>query len=202
MFGSGIIERIPMAALTGVMMMVAIGTFEWTSLRTFKRMPKPDIIVMVVVTLITVFMHNLALAVLIGVAFSALVFAWENAKRIRARKYVDEHGIKHYEIYGPLFFGSVSAFNEKFEIANDPEEVIIDFSESRVADMSGIEALNKITERYRKLGKKLHLRHLSSDCLQLLDNANEIIEVNILEDPTYKVVVDRRKARLRAAEAV
>jgi SulP family sulfate permease len=197
MFGAGIIERLPMAALTGVMIMVAIGTFEWTSLRTFRRMPKPDIIVMVAVTLITVFMHNLALAVLIGVAFSALVFAWENAKRIRARKYTDEHGIKHYEIFGPLFFGSVAAFNEKFDVLEDPEEVIIDFSESRVADMSGIEALNKITERYQKQGKKLHLRHLSADCRALLKNADEIIDVNILEDPTYKVVVDRRKAKIK-----
>ena len=197
MFGAGIVEKIPMAALTGIMIMVAIGTFEWTSLRTFRRMPKPDIFVMIVVTLITVFMHNLALAVLIGVAFSALVFAWENAKRIRARKFTDEHGIKHYEIFGPLFFGSVAAFNEKFDILDDPEEVIIDFSESRVADMSGIEALNKITERYQKQGKKIHLRHLSADCRTLLHNATEIIDVNIMEDPTYKVVVDRRKAQMR-----
>jgi sulfate permease, SulP family len=194
MFGASVVEKIPMAALTGVMIMVAIGTFEWASLRTFRRMPLPDILVMVVVTLITVFMHNLALAVLIGVAFSAMVFAWENAKRIRAKKYTDEHGIKHYEVYGPLFFGSVAAFNEKFDVTGDPEEVIIDFSECRVVDMSGIEALNKITERYHKQGKSLHLRHLSADCRILLDNANKIIDVNILEDPTYKVVVDRRIA--------
>lgn len=191
MFGANLIEQLPMAALTGLMIMVAIGTFEWASLRTFRRMPKSDIIVMLTVTLVTVFLHNLALAVLIGVIISALVFAWENAKRIRARKYVDDAGIKHYEIFGPLFFGSVSAFNEKFDVLNDPDEVIIDFSESRVADMSGIEALNKITERYNKLGKKLHLRHLSADCRMLLHNANDIIEVNIMEDPTYKVVVDR-----------
>ena len=188
MFGAGLIERLPMAALTGVMIMVAIGTFEWASLKTFKRMPKPDVIVMVLVTLITVFLHNLALAVLIGVIIAALVFAWENAKRIRARKYEDDQGVKHYEIFGPLFFGSVTVFNEKFDVLNDPEEVIIDFSESRVADMSGIEALNKITERYSKVGKKIHLKHLSADCRQLLKNANDIIDVNVLEDPTYKVV--------------
>lgn len=191
MFGANLIEQLPMAALTGLMIMVAIGTFEWASLRTFRRMPKSDIIVMLTVILVTVFLHNLALAVLVGVVISALVFAWENAKRIRARKYVDSAGVKHYEIFGPLFFGSISAFNEKFDVLNDPDEVIIDFSESRVADMSGIEALNKITERYRKVGKKIHLRHLSADCRMLLHNANDIIEVNIMEDPTYKVVVDK-----------
>ena len=137
MFGSGLIEQLPMAALTGVMIMVSIGTFEWASLRTFGRMPSHDVIVMVVVALITVFLHNLALAVLVGVIISALVFAWENAKRIRAQKYVDDQGAKHYEIYGPLFFGSVTAFNKKFDIENDPTEVVIDFAESRVADMSG-----------------------------------------------------------------
>lgn len=191
MFAADIIELLPMAALTGVMIMVAVGTFEWASLRTFRRMPKSDVLVMVLVTLVTIFLHNLALAVLVGVIISALVFAWDNAKRIRARKYVDDKGIKHYEIYGPLFFGSTAAFNEKFDVMNDPEEVIIDFSESRVVDMSGIEALNKLTERYLKQGKKLHLRHLSQDCRKLMKNADEIIEVNILEDPTWKVAVDK-----------
>ncbi|NJY62731.1 SulP family inorganic anion transporter [Salinimicrobium sp. CDJ15-81-2] len=191
MFAADVIELLPMAALTGVMIMVAIGTFEWASLRTFRRMPKSDVLVMVLVTFVTVVLHNLALAVLVGVIISALVFAWDNAKRIRARKFVDDKGTKHYEIYGPLFFGSVAAFNEKFDVLGDPEEVIIDFSESRVVDMSGIEALNKLTERYLKQGKKLHLRHLSRDCRQLLQNADEIIEVNILEDPTYKVAIDR-----------
>jgi SulP family sulfate permease len=131
------------------------------------------------------------LAVVVGVIISALVFAWDNAKRIRARKRIDENGAKHYEIYGPLFFGSVTAFNEKFDVLNDPDEVIIDFAESRVADMSGIEALNKLTERYLKVGKKLHLKHLSPDCRQLLHNANQIIEVNIIEDPKYKVAVNK-----------
>jgi len=191
MFGSGLIEKVPMAALTGLMIMVAIGTFEWASLRTFRRMPKSDIFVMVMVTLVTVFLHNLALAVIIGVVIAALVFAWDNAKRIRARKHIDEDGIKHYEIYGPLFFGSVTAFNEKFDVLSDPEEVIIDFEESRVVDMSAIEALNKITERYQKVGKKVHLKHLSPDCKRLLKNAEEIIDVNVLEDPTYKVVTDQ-----------
>lgn len=191
MFGANLIEKLPMAALTGLMIMVAIGTFEWASLRTFNKMPKSDIFVMVLVTLVTVFLHNLALAVVVGVIISALVFAWDNAKRIRARKYIDEDGVKHYEIYGPLFFGSITAFNEKFDVLNDPQEVIIDFEESRVVDMSAIEALNKITERYQKVGKKIHLKHLSPDCRTLLKNAEEIIEVNVLEDPTYKVAVDK-----------
>ncbi len=191
MFGSALIERMPMAALTGLMIMVAIGTFEWASLRTFNKMPKSDIFVMVVVTLVTAVLHNLALAVLIGVIISALVFAWDNAKRIRARKSIDENGVKHYEIYGPLFFGSVTVFNEKFDVVNDPAEIIIDFRESRVVDMSAIEALNKITERYMKVGKTVHLRHLSKDCQQLLKNADKIIDVNVLEDPTYKVLVDK-----------
>ncbi len=190
MFGSGLIEKVPMAALTGLMIMVAIGTFEWASMKTFTKMPKSDILVMVLVTLVTAILHNLALAVIIGVIIAALVFAWDNAKRIRARKRTDENGVKHYEIYGPLFFASVAAFNEKFDVLNDPDKVIIDFAESRVVDMSAIEALNKITERYHKVGKKVHLKHLSADCRKLLKNAEEIIDVNVMEDPTYKVVTD------------
>jgi SulP family sulfate permease len=190
MFGADLIEQVPMAALTGLMIMVSIGTFEWASLRTFGKMPKMDVLVMVLVALITVFLHNLALAVLIGVVIAALVFAWENATRILARKYLDDSGVKHYEIFGPLFFGSVSAFSEKFDVQNDPDEVIIDFEESRVADMSGIEALNKLTERYLKSGKKVHLKHLSQDCRRLLHNADNLIDVNIMEDPKYKVLSD------------
>ncbi len=191
LFGAPIIGLLPMAALTGVMIMVAIGTFEWLSFRIINKMPKQDIFVGILVAVITVWLHNLALAVLIGVIISALVFAWESAKRIRARKYVDETGIKHYEMYGPLFFGSVTAFNEKFDVLNDPAEVIIDFTDCKVADMSGIDALNKLTERYKLASKKLHLRHLSDDCRQLLHNASDVIDVNILEDPTYKVAVDK-----------
>jgi len=191
MFGSSLIERVPMAALTGLMIMVSIGTFEWASLRTFNKMPKSDVFVMVLVTLVTVLLHNLALAVIVGVIIAALGFAWDNAVRIRARKRIDELGVKHYEIYGPLFFGSVAAFNEKFDVAGDPDEVVIDFAESRVVDMSAIEALNKVTERYAKSGKKIHLKHLSKDCLRLIKNVESLIEVNIIEDPTYKVVADK-----------
>ncbi|AKD02432.1 SulP family inorganic anion transporter [Pontibacter korlensis] len=189
--GAPVIERVPMAALVGVMIMVAVGTFEWISFRIINKMPKQDVFVGILVAVITIWLHNLALAVLIGVIISALVFAWESAKRIRARKYVDENGVKHYEIFGPLFFGSVTAFSEKFDVLNDPDEVIVDFRESRVADMSGIDALSKLTERYQKAGKKLHLRHLSEDCRRLLKNAEQVIEVNIMEDPNYSVATDR-----------
>ena len=191
LFGAPIIELVPMAALTGVMIMVAVGTFEWASFKTFNKMPKSDVFVMVVVTLITIVLHNLALAVLIGVLISALVFAWENAKRIRARKFTDKNGVKHYEIFGPLFFGSTTAFGEKFDVQNDPNEVIIDFAESRIADMSAIDAVNKITKRYADINKTVHLKHLSNDCVDLLKNAEAIIDVNILEDPTYKVVSEK-----------
>ncbi|HEX7368018.1 MAG TPA: SulP family inorganic anion transporter [Pelobium sp.] len=191
LYGAPIIGLLPMAALTGVMIMVAIGTFEWISFRIINKMPKQDVFVGILVALITVWLHNLALAVLVGVIISALVFAWESAKRIRARKYIDENGIKHYEIYGPLFFASAANFNDKFEPQTDPQEVIVDFKESKIADMSGIDAVNKLTERYKKAGKTLHLKHLSADCLQLLKNASDVIDVNIIEDPTYKVAVDK-----------
>lgn len=190
LFGAPIIEQLPMAALVGVMIMVAIGTFEWASFRIINKMPKHDIFVGVLVALITIVLHNLALAVLIGVIISALVFAWESAKRIRAKKYIDEKGVKHYEIYGPLFFASTTAFLEKFDVSNDPSKVIIDFKESKITDMSAIDAVNKITERYAKVNKTVHLRHLSADCRTLLKNADTVIDVNILEDPTYKVVID------------
>ena len=179
LFGAPIIELVPMAALTGVMIMVAIGTFEWISLRIVNKMPMQDVIVGIVVAVITVWMHNLALAVLIGVIISALVFAWESAKRIRARKTIDAEGVKHYAIYGPLFFGSVAGFNEKFDVEGDPFEVVVDFADSRVADMSGIDALHKLTERYERAGKRLHLRNLNPESKRLLDNASAVIKVNI-----------------------
>lgn len=188
LFGAPVIEKLPMAALVGVMFMVAIGTFEWASFRIINKMPKHDIFVGIVVAVITIFMHNLALAVLIGVVISALVFAWESAKRIRARKYIDDNGVKHYEIFGPLFFGSAMAFMEKFDVNEDPNEVIIDFKESKIVDMSAIDAVNKITERYAKVNKTVRLYHLSEDCRLLLKNA--AIIVDIVDDPTYKIVTD------------
>ncbi|RYY68631.1 MAG: SulP family inorganic anion transporter [Chitinophagaceae bacterium] len=179
--GAPVIERLPMAALTGVMIMVAIGTFEWASFRIINRMPKQDIIIGVLVAAITVFLHNLALAVLIGVIISALVFAWDSAKRIRARVYTNESGVRYYEIYGPLFFGSVTAFNEKFDLRKDPEVVIIDFKDSRIADMSAIDALDKLTKRYKDAGKNLQLANLSDHSKKLLTDAGDVIAVNILE---------------------
>lgn len=181
MFGAPLIEQLPMAALTGLMIMVAIGTFEWVSVRIFNKYPVSDIIVMVLVVLVTVFLHNLALAVLIGIIISALVFAWDNAKRIRARKHIDENGIKHYEIFGPLFFGSIKMFNDKFDVLNDPDEVMIDFKESRIVDMSAIEAVNKLTERYHNAGKKVYISNLSSASHKLLIKADKMINVNVVE---------------------
>ncbi|WP_346237846.1 SulP family inorganic anion transporter [Niabella insulamsoli] len=185
--GAPLIGRLPMAALVGVMMMVAIGTFEWASFKIINKMPKSDIVVGVLVAAITVWLHNLALAVLIGVIIAALVFAWESAKRIRARKYIDDQGVKHYEIFGPLFFGSTTAFAEKFDVINDPPLIMIDFKESRISDMSAIDAVNKITKRYADAGKTVRLRHLSEDCRRLLANAEGVIEVDVIDDPNYRV---------------
>lgn len=195
LFGAPIIGKLPMAALVGVMMMVALGTFEWASFRIINKMPKHDIFIGILVAVITVLLHNLALAVLIGVIISALVFAWESAKRIRARTYIDENGAKHYEIYGPLFFGSVMAFSEKFDIKGDPEKIFINFKESRIADMSAIEALNSITKKYSDAGKTVHLQYLSSDCIQLLHNAEAVIDVNIIKDPEYLVATEKNFAK-------
>lgn len=142
----------------------------------------------ILVAAITVILHNLALAVFVGVIISALVFSWDNAKRIRARKSIAENGAKIYEIYGPLFFGSTSNFMDKFDLSDDPNHIIIDFQESRVVDMSAIETLKKLIQKYQELNKKVTLRHLSPDCVRLLDNAKGFIEVDIEEDPTYKVM--------------
>ena len=189
LFGSNLIEQVPIAVLVGVMFMVVIGTFAWSTFKVVNKVPKPDVIVILIVTVLTV-IFDLAVAVLSGVIVSSLVFAWENAKRIRARKYVDEFGVKHYEIFGPLFFGCIELFNTKFDVQNDPEEVIIDFKESRIVDQSAIECINKLTERYLKNGKNIHLRHLSPDCVKLIKKAEKICVVNVLEDPDYFVAID------------
>lgn len=189
LFGSTYIEMVPIAALVGVMFMVVIGTFAWNSFKIVNQVPNSDVIVIVLVTVVTVF-FDLAIAVFAGVIVAALVFAWENALRIRARKFIDEHGIKHYEIFGPLFFGSTTLFNSKFDLSEDPDEVIIDFKESKIMDQSAIEAINKLDERYLKAGKKIHLRHLSQDCVALIKRADKICDVNVLEDPDYFVAID------------
>ncbi|WP_428389483.1 SulP family inorganic anion transporter [Mucisphaera sp.] len=191
MFLSPVIEVIPMAALVGVMFMVVIGTFEWASLRMWKKVPWSDLFVMVVVTGVTVFLHNLALAVFIGVIIAALVFAWQQATYLAADIKHNEYGSKIYQLHGPLFFGSVTRFRDLFDPANDPEDVVIDFYYTRVADQSGLEAINALATRYKAAGKRLHLTHLSPECRDLLDKAAEFVEVNYSEDPQYHVSTDR-----------
>ena len=181
---SGVIAVIPVAVLVGIMFMVSIGTFEFSSLKRIKHMPRSDAFVLVVVTIITVF-EDLAVAVIAGIIISALVFAWEHAK-IFSKTHTDEEGRKIYELDGPLFFASVTSFNEQFDIANDPETVIIDFKDARVMDSSGAEAIDGITDKYKKAGKKLTLRHLSEDCKKTLKSAGPFCTYEE-DDPTYKV---------------
>ncbi len=188
LFGSTYIEMIPVAALVGLMFMVVVGTFAWSTFSVLDKIPIADVVIILLVTVTTV-MYDLAVAVITGVIVSALVFAWENALRIRARKHIDEQGVKHYEIFGPLFFGSVQMFNSKFNVDNDPNEIVVNFGESRVADHSGIEAINKLAQKYENAGKKLRLTHLSADCRKLIDRADKLVKVDILEDPEYTVVV-------------
>ncbi len=188
LFGSTYIGMIPVAALVGLMFMVVVGTFAWSTFSVLDKIPLSDALVILLVTITTV-MYDLAVAVIAGVIVSALVFAWENALRIRARKRIDENGVKYYEIFGPLFFGSVQLFNSKFDVDNDPDEVVVDFGESRVADHSGIEAINKLARKYKLAGKKFRLLHLSSDCRKLIDRADTLVRVDIIEDPEYTVVV-------------
>ncbi|XAM01052.1 SulP family inorganic anion transporter [Phycisphaeraceae bacterium D3-23] len=185
------IGMIPMAALVGVMFMVVIGTFEWASIKMFKRMPRADMFVMVTVVLITVFMHNLALAVLVGVIVAALVFAWQHATHMGADTKLNEHGSKVYQLHGPLFFASVESFKQLFNPADDPDDVVIDFYYTRVYDQSGLEAIHTIAEKYRAHDKRLHLVHLSEECAKLLADAGDLVEVNISEDPHYHVATDR-----------
>lgn len=171
LIGGPFIEKIPMAALVGVMIMVAITTFKWVSFGLVKRMPKGDIATLFIVTAIIIFTHNLAVAVFIGVVIASLIFAWDNAIRIRARRSIDDKGRKIYAIYGPLFFGSCTHFSEKFDPTNDPNEIIIDFAESRVVDMSAIEVLKKVCDQYKGLGKSVSLIHLNPDSCRLLQSS-------------------------------
>ena len=192
LFGAPLIEQIPIAALVGVMFMVVIGTFAWSSFRIIRKIPVADAIVLITVSAITVW-QDLAIAVIAGVIMSALKFAWDNAVRIRARKSVKENGTKVYEIWGPLFFGSTQSFAEKFDVKQDPENIEIDFIESRVSDHSGIEALERIMDKYIDLGKSVTLTHLSPECQGLLKKANPNFEKYIqssIEDPRYHVVTD------------
>ena len=190
LFASSLIEMIPLAALIGVMFIVVLGTFEWASFRLLGKIPAADAFVGILVAVVTVF-TDLAVAVIAGVIVSALVFAWQHARHIQAETRVDEHGQKIYELDGPLFFGSVQSFADLFDPANDPDDVIVEFQNSRVCDHSGLEAIDSLAERYLKAGKRLHLRHLSPECRGLLTKAGDLVEVNVLEDPRYYVADDR-----------
>ena len=190
LFASPLIERIPMAALVGVMFVVVIATFEWSSLRIFRKIPRTDAFVLVLVSAVTVF-TDLAIAVVVGVIVSALAFAWEHAKHINISTYDDDQGSRVHDLNGVLFFGSVKNFLELFDPENDADDVIIEFQNSRVADHSAIEAIDTLAERYIKAGKTLHLRHLSQECRILLKKAGDLVEVNVLEDPRYFVADDQ-----------
>jgi SulP family sulfate permease len=185
------IEAVPMAALVGVMFMVVIGTFEWTTLQTWHRIPRSEVLVMIIVAAYTVFMHDLATAVIIGVALSAVVFVWKKSKHIVADVKINEYGSKIYQLHGVLFFGTTPEFRKLFVPKDDPDDVVIDFYFSRVYDQSGLEAINALADRYTKLGKRLHLRHLSADCQKLLDKAGKLVEVNISEDPHYHIATNK-----------
>ena len=190
LFGASLIEIIPVAALVGVMFIVVLGTFEWASFRLIGRIPPADAFVGILVAVITV-LTDLAIAVIVGVIVSALVFAWEHAKHMRADTHVDKYGIKYYQLKGPLFFGSIQTFADLFDPRNDPQEVIVDFADARVYDHSGLEAIDSLAERYMRAQKTLHIRHLSQECQNLLVKAGDLVEVNMMEDPTYHVADDR-----------
>jgi len=190
LFGSEWIEQIPLAALIGVMFVVSEKTFEWGSLRVLHKVPRPDAFIIVTVTVVTIF-TDLAIAVIAGVIIAALVFAWEHAKHINVQTYLDDQGWKVYELEGSLFFASISSFQNLFSPKDDPKDVVIEFRRARVMDHSALQAIDTLAERYQQAGKKLHLRHLSPDCLDVLDKAKGMIEVNVLEDPRYHVADDK-----------
>jgi sulfate permease, SulP family len=189
LFASPLIEVVPVAALVGVMFMVVLGTFEWSSFRVLSKVPKSDAIVIVLVSGVTV-ATDLAMAVLVGVIFSALVFAWKHAKVIHAVTHIEPSGTKVYSLRGPLFFGSTKNFLEIFDPLNDPDDVVIEFEHARVSDHSAIEAIDNLAERYLATGTTLHLRHLSPECRKLLKKAGDLVEVNVIEDPKYHVATD------------
>ena len=189
LIASPLIEQIPLAALIGVMFIVVIGTFEWSSFRIIGKVPVSDALILITVSAVTV-ATDLAVAVVVGVIISALVFSWEHAKYIRIESQEDHKGSTVYAVTGPLFFGSVTSFLERFDPKKDNDDVVIDFARSRVADHSGLEAIDTLAERYENAGKKLHLVHLSGDCRRLLRKAGNLVEVNVIEDPTYFVAKD------------
>ena len=188
LFAAPLIEQIPLAALVGVMFMVVIGTFAWNSLRILRKVPATDAVVIILVTVVTV-MTDLATAVVVGVIVSALAYAWSNATRIHAKVYETPEGAKVYQIQGPLFFGSADGFVELFAPEQDPQRVVIDFADSRVADQSALQAIETIAAKYQGAGKKIELRHLSRDCHQLLNKAGQLM-VDSEDDPTYEIAAN------------
>ena len=190
LFASTWIEKIPLAALIGVMFMVVIGTFAWSSLRLIGKIPNSDLFVLATVSIVTVF-TDLARAVVAGIIISALVFSWKKSQKIAVNSWTDKDGGKHYELSGYLFFASATNFSELFNVDEDATEVYIDFKDAKISDHSGVEAVNSLTEKYLRADKKLHLYHLSKDCRKLLKNADKIVEVNIKEDPVYEVADDK-----------
>ena len=196
LFAGDIIVQIPIAALVGVMFMVVIGTFEWSTFKSFGKIAGSEMLVILAVTLVTVFMHNLALAVFVGVILSALVFAWESSKHITVTMHKDTPEERIYGVEGMLYFGSVREFSDKFQASSDVPNIVIDFGEARVCDLSGLEAINALGERYRNADKKLHVRHLSPDCRRMLEKAGTLVKIEVLpDDPHYSV------ARLRNDES-
>lgn len=190
LFGSRLISQIPLAALVGVMFFISEKTFEWGSIRVLNKVPRADAIVIILVTVITIF-TDLAVAVILGIVISALVFAWEQAKTVRVESGIDAEGRKVYKLFGPIFFASVTSFQRLFDPQTDPEEVIIDFLHSRVLDHSALDAIDTLGERYKKNGKILHLRHLSPDCLEILEKSKDLVEVNLIQDPHYHIAENR-----------
>jgi SulP family sulfate permease len=184
---SGYIAMIPVAVLVGIMFMVSIGTFEWESGNRIRYMPNHDKFVLVAVTIITIF-ADLAIAVITGIIISALVFAWKHSK-VRSRTYREDDNTKVYEFDGPLFFGSTTSFFELFDTKHDPENIVLDFKDARVMDISGVEAIDTITKKYAQAGKKLTIRHLSEDCKKILKDAGPFCTYEE-NDPKYKVAIN------------
>lgn len=199
LFASGLIEMVPLAALTGVMFMVVIGTFEWSTFRILHKIPASDAFVIFLVAAITV-IADLAIAVLIGVIFSALSFAWEKSKRMGVTIEKDSHGWKVYKLDGPLFFGSVAGFRDLFDPRGDNDDVVIDFANAHVYGHAAIEAIDSLAVRYQDQGKRLHLVHLSPDCKQLLSKAGDMVEVNVFEDPTYRMAIAEPASKFHEAQ--
>ena len=186
---SPLIERIPIAALVGVMFIVVIGTFEWSSFRIINRIPKQDALTLIAVSAVTV-ATDLAVAVLVGVIISALVFAWNHAKEVRVEKQENRFGSHYYSVHGSLFFGSTASFSEHFTPREDNADVIIDFADARVVDHSGLEAIDALAMRYKRNNRVLHLIHLSPECKSLLKNAGDMVEANVVEDPNYFLAIE------------